>query len=70
MYYFISRQTNKGLPASLRMTMKNILYAILLVLFSLQFALAQGEGVQQKPLTQTEYVRMLYVLEKESGVQR
>ncbi|MEZ5427399.1 MAG: hypothetical protein R2747_14100 [Pyrinomonadaceae bacterium] len=43
--------------------MKNILSAILLLLFSLNFAVAQNP-VQQKPLTQPEYVRMLYLLEK------
>ena len=42
--------------------MKKIFTAILLTLFSLNILLAQE--VQQKPLSQTEYVKMLYMLEK------
>jgi len=44
--------------------MKNILAAIL-ILFSTNFVFAQE--VQQKPLTQSEYVRMLYDLQKNPG---
>ena len=44
--------------------MKKIISAVL-ILFSVSFAFAQD--VQQKPLTQTEYVKMLYVLDKNPG---
>ena len=44
--------------------MKKIISAVL-ILFSASFAFAQE--VPQKPLTQTEYVKMLYVLEKNAG---
>ena len=47
------------------MTMKKIISA-LLILFSISFAFAQE--TQQKPLTQTEYVKMLYALEKSPSV--
>lgn len=43
--------------------MKKILFVILLTLFSLNFVLAQ-EVSQEKPLTQAEYVKMLYALEQ------
>ncbi len=43
------------------MIMKKIISAVL-ILFSISFAFAQEN--QQKPLTQTEYVKMLYALEK------
>jgi len=43
--------------------MKRILSVILLLILS-NFAFAQGAAVQQKPLTQTEYVQMLYDLQK------
>lgn len=45
-------------------TMKKIISAIL-ILFSISFVFAQE--TQQKPLTQTEYVKLLYVLEKNPG---
>ena len=44
--------------------MKNLITAIL-VLFSINFVL--GQEAQQKPLTQSEYVRMLYDLQKNPG---
>ena len=44
--------------------MKKIISAVL-ILFSASFAFAQE--VPQKPLTQTEYVKMLYVLDKNPG---
>ena len=45
--------------------MKKIISAII-ILFSISFVYAQES--QQKPLTQTEYVKMLYALEKNPGV--
>ena len=45
--------------------MKRII-SVILILFSASFVFAQGE-TQQKPLTQTEYVKMLYELEKNVG---
>lgn len=39
--------------------------SVILILFSASFVFAQE--TQQKPLTQTEYVKMLYELEKNSG---
>ncbi|MCY7376465.1 MAG: hypothetical protein LH472_10905 [Pyrinomonadaceae bacterium] len=44
----------------------NKIISAVLILFSASFVFAQGE-VQQKPLTQSEYVKMLYVLEKNPG---
>ena len=44
--------------------MKKIISAVL-ILFSVSFAFAQD--VPQKPLTQAEYVKMLYVLDKNPG---
>ncbi len=49
------------LGASLKL-MKKIFTAILISLFSLNILFAQK--VQQQPLSQTEYVKMLYMLEK------
>jgi hypothetical protein len=46
--------------------MKRILSVILLLILS-NFVFAQGTAVQQKPLTQTEYVKMLYELPKNPG---
>jgi hypothetical protein len=43
--------------------MKKVVSAILSVLFLFQFVLAQGE----QPLTQPEYVKMLYALQKNPG---
>ena len=45
--------------------MKKIISAVL-ILFSISFAFAQE--AQQKPLTQAEYVKMLYALDKNPGV--
>jgi hypothetical protein len=45
--------------------MKKIFSVILILLLSLHFALAQKTA--QEPLTQTEYVKMLYTLEKNPG---
>lgn len=43
--------------------MKRILSAILLLILS-SFVFAQGTSIQQKPLTQAEYVKLLYDLQK------
>lgn len=45
--------------------MKKVFSVILVLLFSLSFALAQK--TVQEPLTQTEYVKMLYSLDKNPG---
>lgn len=44
--------------------MKNLISAIL-ILFSINFV--SGQAIQQKPLTQSEYVKMLYDLQKNPG---
>lgn len=46
--------------------MKRII-SVILLLISSSFAFAQSVAVQQKPLTQAEYVRMLYDLQKNPG---
>jgi hypothetical protein len=46
--------------------MKRILSVILLLILS-NFVFAQGTAVQQKPVTQAEYVQMLYDLQKNPG---
>ena len=46
--------------------MKRLLSVIILLIFS-SFAFAQNTAVQQTPLTQAEYVKMLYDLQKNPG---
>ncbi len=57
------KQTKKTYNASLEQ-MKKII-PVILILFSLSFVSAQA--TQQKPLSQAEYVRMLYDLQKNPG---
>lgn len=46
--------------------MKKVI-SVILILFSINFVFAQEVQQQQKPLTQAEYVKSLYELEKNSG---
>ena len=47
--------------------MKRILSVILVLILS-SFVFAQNPAVQQKPLTQAEYVKMLYDVQKNPGI--
>jgi hypothetical protein len=54
-------RTKKSSGASTKSIMKNFITAILIFIFSVS---AYAQQVQQKPLTQTEYVKMLYDLQR------
>jgi hypothetical protein len=56
-------RTKKSFAASLEQ-MKKII-SVVLILFSTSFVF--GQGTQQKPLSQAEYVKMLYDLQKNPG---
>ncbi len=58
-----ARQTKKTFKASLEQ-MKKII-SVILILFSLSFVSAQA--TQEKPLSQAEYVKLLYDLQKNPG---